>query len=95
MLGRADRWAIAGEAVQLDQDGAGTAQIGVALSSEIAGVPGVSGVPLLPGDPTGTTQWLATLSGRAEAPEAARAFIASLLSPDAMATRRATGLVAE
>ena len=71
----------------------GSAQYGVALTSEIAGVAGISGVPIFPSDPASTTTLAASISSVSIQPEAARAFIAFLVSPEAIAVRRAKGLV--
>ena len=71
----------------------GLAQYGVALTTEIAGVPGISGEPIFPSDPASTTTLAASVSSTSIQPEAARAFIAFLVSPKAVAIRRAKGLV--
>jgi len=71
----------------------GSAQYGVALTSEIAGVPGISGVPVFPSDPASTTTLAASISSTSVQPEAARAFITFLVLPEAIAIRRAKGLV--
>lgn len=71
----------------------GPAQYGVALTTEIAVVPGISGVPIFPADPASTTTLAASVSSTSLQLEAARAFIAFLVSPKAIAIRRAKGLV--
>lgn len=70
---------------------AGTALYGVALSSEIAAVPGTSGVPILPADPAGRTVLEAAVAAKSSAPDAARALIAYLTSPDMRAVRLTAG----
>ena len=71
----------------------GSAQYGAALTTEIAGVPGISGEPIFPSDSASTTTLAASVSSTSIQPEAARAFIAFLVSPKAVAIRRAKGLV--
>lgn len=72
--------------------GSGQTEIGIALSSEIAMVPGVDGVPLFPADPRSTLIEVAAVSTKSTQPDGARAFIQFLLSPDGTAIRKAKGL---
>jgi molybdate transport system substrate-binding protein len=71
---------------------AGGAQYGAALTSEIAGVPGVSGVPIFPQDPAGATTLVAAVASKSAHADAARAFLAFLTTPAAAAVRKAKGL---
>lgn len=72
--------------------GAGTVAYGVALTSEIAAIAGVRGVPLLPDDPSGKTVLIAAISARTTRSEMAHAFIDALLKPHGEVVRRAAGL---
>ena len=73
---------------------AGKVPYGIALTSEIAGKPGVKGVPLLPSDPAGTSRFIAVVSAKSPQADAARAFIAFLGTPKGVAARKAAGLMA-
>jgi molybdate transport system substrate-binding protein len=72
--------------------GSGQAEIGVAQSSEIALVPGVDGVPIFPSDPKSKSIYAAGVSSKSTQPDAARAFLRFLLSPEGAAIRKAKGL---
>lgn len=73
--------------------GTGATQYGAALSSEVAGVKGASGVPIFPQEQGAAVTLAAAVSSKAAQPDAARALIAFLLTPEAMAVRKAGGLV--
>ena len=75
--------------------GSGAAEFAAALSSEIAAVPGVSGVAIFPADISGTTTLAIALSSKAAQPEAGRGFVDFLQTPAAVAVRRAKGLMAD
>ena len=73
--------------------GDGRAPIGIAMTSEIAMVPGVVGEPLDASDPKSKLAFAAGLSAKSKEPKAAQAFIAILLSPKAGEIQKAKGLV--
>ena len=74
--------------------GAGTTQYGVALSSEIAGVAGVSGVPIFPSDQRSTTILVASIGTKTDRKDAARAFVEFLTSPQSLTVLKARGFPA-
>ena len=73
---------------------AGKVPYAIALTSEIAGKPGIKGVPLLPSDLAGTFTFIASVSAKSAQGDAARAFIAFLSTPKGLAARKAAGLMA-
>jgi molybdate transport system substrate-binding protein len=73
--------------------GDGRAPIGIAMTSEIALVPGVAGVPLDASDPKSKLAFAAGLSANTKEAKAAQAFIAVLLSAKGADIQKAQGLV--
>ena len=72
--------------------GAGQTQYAVAQSSEIALIPGLDGVPILPADPKSKSSFAAAVASKSTQPDLGRAFLRFLLSPDGTAVRIAKGL---
>ena len=72
--------------------GDGRAEIGVAQSSEVALVPGLDGVRILPGDPKSRTAYAVGVSSQSSQKAAAMAFEKFLLTPEAAAVRKAKGM---
>ena len=72
--------------------GEGRAEIGIAQASEIALVPGVTGVPLFPDDPKSRSSVVAAISAKSAHAAAAKAFLDFLKSPQATAVFKAKGL---
>jgi molybdate transport system substrate-binding protein len=72
--------------------GTGQAQFAVAQTSEYAVIPGLDGVPIFPSDPKSTSKLAAAVSAKSAQPDAARAFVRFMLSPDGTAVRTAMGL---
>jgi molybdate transport system substrate-binding protein len=70
----------------------GKADIGVAQMSEVAMAKGLESVALNPADPKSNSSYAAGISSRSQQGDAARAFIAFIVSPEGLAIRRATGL---
>lgn len=70
----------------------GTTPLGIALTSEIAGLPGISSTPILPGDPARTITFAATISAHAAEPAAARRLVNGLTTPATAAFLRERGL---
>ena len=75
--------------------GDGRADVGIAQTTEIALVPGVTGVPLNPSDPRTKTTFSAGVAAKSANADAARAFVRFLLTPDALAVAKASGFVQE
>ncbi len=73
----------------------GTTPLGIALTSEIAGLPNVSSTPILPGDPARTLTFAATISAHAAEPAAARRLVDGLTTPATAAFLRERGLAAD
>jgi len=72
--------------------GTGQTQYAVAQSSEYAVIPGLDGVPIFPADPKSTSKFAAAVSTKSAQPDAARAFVIFMRSPDGTAVRNAMGL---
>ena len=70
----------------------GEAEIGIAITSVIVGVPGVDLVGPLPGDLQSTTVYTAGIGSSAAQPEAARALIDFLAGPAAEEVIRSKGM---
>lgn len=75
--------------------GEGRADIGVAQTSEVAMVPGVEGVAVFPSDPKSKSTYAAGISAASKETDAARALVKFMLSPEALAIRKAKGLAAD
>ncbi len=75
--------------------GAGIAPLGIALTSEIAGVPGVSGTSICGSDDSCKIVVYATIASHAQHADLGLKFIDFLASPEAIAVRKETGLAGE
>jgi molybdate transport system substrate-binding protein len=75
--------------------GEGKADIGVAQTSEVAMVPSVEGVAILPNDPKSKSTYAAGVSATSKETEAAKALVKFMQSPEALAVRKAKGLAAD
>ena len=73
----------------------GRAEIGIAQSSELVGLPNVASTRLLPSDPKGMTVLQAAVSSSAKAPALAHEFIAAVTASDARKLRVKWGFVDE
>ena len=71
----------------------GEADVGVGLVSEIAGVPNVQSVPLMPDDPASWVRFSGAVSTTARDAAAAAALLAFLGTPEAAAVFRSKGLI--